>query len=187
MNFLDGTYPSVEAPTSTSSPPNKTYFLLIHIFWISLNLSTGQWDSPRFVPSALWLLARSGLTEHPCSKLFSFDFKSLKMVFQPGPGSRDSRSKWPSAHQPPSPGQSTPVWIPLWLVFHSVLRLLSQTQLPFLLFLQLKSHFWFCSFFKFSLLLTPALTHSGMHTCTNTGKGMCAHSTSLGRKSWWLS
>ena len=141
----------------------------------------------RFVPPALWLLARSGLTEHPCSKLFSFDFKSLKMVFQPGPGSRDSRSKWPSAHQPPSSGQSTPVWIPLWLVFHSVLRLLSQTQLPFLLFLQLKSHFWFCSFFKFSLLLTPALTHSGMHTCTNTGTGMCAHSTSLGRKSWWLS
>ena len=102
MSFLDGTYPSVEAPTSTSSRSNKTYFLPIHISWISLNLSTVQWDSHRFIPPALWLLARSGLTEHPCSKLFSFGFKFLKMVFQPGPGSRDSRSKWPSAHQPPS-------------------------------------------------------------------------------------
>lgn len=65
MSFLDGTYLSVEAHTSTSSPPDKAYFLPIHISWISLNLSTVQWDSPRFVPPALWLLARSGLTDHP--------------------------------------------------------------------------------------------------------------------------
>lgn len=110
------------------------------------------------VSPALWLLARSALTDHPCMETILLWSQILK---HGTPGTLDSSSKRTSTHQAPSQGDLTRAchsefcWCdwPFPVPSDSFLR----PSCSFLLYLLLKSPLCFRIYFKYSLLFDICL------------------------------